>query len=307
MTKFSIVVPCFNAAATLHDTLDSFRNQSLTCWEAIFVDDESTDLTRDILRDAASGDPRIKLAYNVAKGPSTARNLGAMIFARGDIIAFCDADDVWSPTKLAELESAFRDPTVDGAYGQIAFFSNCPEDASVFSTVPESDLTIPMLLGENPACTMSNIAVRRTVFAASAGFAEGLIHNEDLEWLIRLVGGGARIVGIDSCQTYYRASPHGLSADLTNMAKSREVALLSAARFGFAPTPTANAIYLRYLARRALRLGHGRTDALKFAVQGLLVSPSGFFGSPKRGVLTMAGAILSLFLPRCLNQRIFSR
>lgn len=307
MPKFSIVIPCFNAAQTLPETLDSLRAQTCPSWEAICVDDGSTDLTCEIIRDAAARDPRIKLAFNVSKGPSTARNLGAKVLASGDIIAFCDADDVWSPTKLAELDVAFADPEVDGAYGQIAFFTKNPHEASVFSTVPRTDLSIPMLLGENPVCTMSNMAVRRMTFIASQGFKKDIIHNEDLEWLIRLVGAGARVIGIDKCQTYYRASAHGLSADLSSMAQSREIALQSAAYFGFAPTPWANAIHLRYLARRALRLGHGRADALKFALQGLWASPSGFFSSPKRGFLTIAGAIVSLVLPGRLNQFIFSR
>lgn len=307
MPEFSIIIPCFNAANTLAETLDSIRAQTCTSWEAICVDDGSTDLTREILRDAVAADPRIKLAFNVAKGPSAARNLGAKVLSTGELIAFCDADDVWSPTKLAELKVAFANPEVDGAYGQIAFFNKDPHEASVFSTVPRADLSIPMLLGENPVCTMSNVAVRRSAFNASNGFRKDIVHNEDLEWLIRLVGGGARVVGINRCQTYYRASPHGLSADLTSMAQSREVALQSAANFGFAPTPSANAIHLRYLARRALRLGHGRADALKFAVQGIRVSPSGFFSSPKRGALTLAGAIISPVLPRRLNQIIFSR
>ena len=307
MPKFSIVIPCFNAATTLAATLDSIRAQTCASWEIICVDDGSTDLTRDIVRDAASEDQRIKGVANLAKGPSSARNMGARIFARGEIIAFCDADDIWSPTKLAELDAAFSDPDVDGAFGKIAFFNDDPKDATVYSTVPANDLTIPMLLGENPVCTMSNIAVRRGAFVVSDGFNTDLVHNEDLEWLIRLVGGGARIVGINSCQTYYRASPRGLSADLKDMARSRQIALKSAARFGFAPTAMADAIYLRFLARRALRLGYGRFEALKYALRGVCISPKGFFSSPRRGGLTLIGAFVSLFLPNRLNQVIFSR
>ena len=307
MPKFTIIIPCFNAANTILETLDSIRAQTCASWEAICIDDGSTDLTRDLVLDAANQDPRIKLIQNIGKGPSVARNHGAKAFATAGFLAFCDADDIWVPTKLAELEIAFADETVDAVYGKIVFFNDDPKEASVFSTVPAGDLTIPMLLGENPVCTMSNISVRTDVFLATGGFDQGIVHNEDLEWLIRLVGGGACVVGIDLCQIYYRASKHGLSADLSKMEISREVALQSATAFGFTPTPTANAIYFRYLARRSLRLGHARGDALKFALKGLRSSPAGFFSSPKRGALTLIGAITSVVLPIGISQFVFSR
>lgn len=307
MPDFSIIIPCYNAQDTILETLDSMRAQTCTSWEVICVDDGSTDLTRDLILDARKSDRRIKLAPNVAKGPSTARNLAAKAYATGEILAFCDADDVWTPTKLKELEIVFADPTVDAAYGKIGFFKDDPTKVSVFSTIPHGDLTIPMLVGENPVCTMSNIAVRKQAFLATGGFNKDIVHNEDLEWLIRLVGEGARVVGIDLCQVFYRASQHGLSADLTNMELSRQVVLQTAMLYGFKATPSANAIYLRYLARRALRLGQARRDALKFAAKGIITSPAGFFNSPRRGALTLIGALSTLILPARVSQFIFSR
>lgn len=307
MPKFTIIIPCFNAANTILDTLNSIRAQTCTSWEAICIDDGSTDLTRELILDARKQDSRIKLAPNIAKGPSIARNLAAKAYAQGEILAFCDADDVWSQSKLTELEIAFADSTVDAAYGQIAFFKDHPAQATAFSTIPEGNLTIPMLLGENPVCTMSNIAVRTDVFLASGGFDKDIVHNEDLEWLIRLVGGGACVVGIDLCQVFYRASQQGLSSDLNNMQSSRDVALQSALLYGFKPTPDANAIYYRYLARRALRLRQARGHALKFAIKGVRTSPAGFFSSPRRGALTLLGAIASLVLPASLTHFVFSR
>ena len=307
MPKFSVIIPCFNAADTILETLASIRAQTHPSWEVGCADDGSTDLTCALIRDAQKTDPRITLVHNTGNGPSTARNSGAMTHATGDILAFCDADDLWSPTKLAELDQAFQDPAVDGAFGQIAFFATDPAKATVFSTVPAGDLTIPMLLGENPVCTMSNISLRSTAFVATGGFDEDIVHNEDLEWLIRLLGAGARVIGITSCQTYYRARANGLSADLAKMNASRRVALATAASFGFATTPAADAIYMRYLTRRALRLGQSRRDALRFALQGLRISPAGFFNSPRRGALTLIGALSALVLPRPICKFVFAR
>lgn len=307
MPQFSIVIPCYNAANTLVETLDSIRAQTFTDWEVICVDDGSTDLTTDLIADAARRDHRIKLAFNLRKGPSEARNLGAKHLSTGDIIAFCDADDIWAPEKLAGLADAFRDPKTDGAFGQIAFFMNDPQTARVFSTVPKGQLTIERLLGENPVCTMSNLSIRRSCFVQSGGFDPSIIHNEDLEWLIRVVGKGMHIIGVETFHVWYRTSPTGLSSDLSAMQAGRQRALDTAAGLGFSAKKQSQAIHLRYLARRALRLGLARRVAFGFAVAGFLQSPSGFLTPPKRGVLTFVGAFGNLFLPRRLSHALFSK
>ncbi|MBY6142292.1 glycosyltransferase [Leisingera daeponensis] len=307
MPYFSAVIPSFNAAATIRETLAGLQAQTCADWEAVVVDDGSMDETRTLVRAAAAADARIRLVRNPGKGPSAARNFGALEHACGDVIAFCDADDIWHRDKLSQLRASFRQGAVDGAYGRIGFFRANPANARVFSTVPVQDLTIAMLLGENPVCTMSNFAVRRRVFAATGGFDEAMVHNEDLEWLIRLVGGGARVSGIDSLHTYYRTSVEGLSADLEAMRSGREQAIATAAGFGVVPSATSHAIHHRYLARRALRLNGAPAFALKQAASGILKSPRGFFSPFRRGGLTLAGSLLAPFLPRPLRRNLFSR
>lgn len=305
MPMFSIILPCYNAQATILDTLDSLCAQTVRDWEAICVDDGSGDATIKLVLEAARKDRRITIMPNPGKGPSLARNFGAKL-ARGSVLAFCDADDLWVPTKLAELASAFEDPRLDGAYGRIGFFNSDPADAKVFSTVPDGDVSIQMLLGENPVCTMSNFALRASVFECSGGFDSTMVHNEDLEWLIRLVGQGARIVGLPFLQTMYRTTVGGLSTDLNAMDAGRARAIATAARFGVQPTAQSHAIHQRYLARRALRLGDGRSRALRHAITGLRHSPTGFFKPVRRGTLTLAGACGALALPRSIRQSLFS-
>jgi glycosyltransferase involved in cell wall biosynthesis len=307
MMKFTVVIPCYNAAATLPATLASITAQTHPEWEVICVDDGSTDATCAIVSAMSAQDQRVKLVSNPRKGPSDARNHGASYAASGTVIAFCDADDIWSHTKLDELATVFADNTVDAAYGQVAFFQGASESACTFSTVPRGPLTIPMLLGENPVCTMSNISVRQSLFAATGGFDATIVHNEDLEWLIRLVGEGARIIGTPHRQTWYRASAGGLSSNLQAMAAGRQTALQTAAGFGHTPDRAAEAVHQRYLSRRSLRLGQGRADALRYAVRGLLFSPAAFFSTPRRGLLTLMGACAALVMPRGLSRLLFAR
>ena len=302
----SVVIPAFNAAGTLPATLRSLARQDAACWEAVVVDDGSHDGTPELVERAMAADGRIRLLRNPRKGPSAARNHGAAE-ARGGLIACCDADALWQPQKLRRMADVFADTTVDAAYGRIGFFSHAPEDARVFSTVPRGDLDIRTLTGENPVCTMSNLVVRSDRFHASGGFDETLVHNEDLEWLIRLVGSGERVVGVDETLVWYRNSSFGLSADFAAMRRGRAAALDAARRFGVTPDARAEAIHLRYLARRALRLDAGRGLALRLASEGLARSPRGFLSDPRRGGLTMLGALVAPVLTRSMRRALFAR
>ncbi|MFD0979512.1 glycosyltransferase family 2 protein [Tropicimonas aquimaris] len=307
MPLFTVVIPCYNAAGTLPETLASLSAQSLTHWEAICVDDGSTDGTAALIDRIAETDPRIRRIANPGKGPSAARNHAALELARGDWIAFLDADDIWSTEKLARTHAACLASDHDACFSRIAFFDTEPAAARVFSTVPATPLGIDDLLGENPVCTMSNLTVRRDVFAATGGFDEDMVHNEDLEWLIRLVGQGYRLGGLQDLLVWYRASPTGLSADLDRMRQGRAAALATARRFGAVPAPRHEAVHLRYLARRALRLQSGRVLPLRLALSGIRTSPTGFFSDPRRGALTALAAALSPLLPRQLSRTLFAR
>ncbi|RVV96572.1 glycosyltransferase family 2 protein [Mesobaculum littorinae] len=310
MPQVSIVLPCYNAADTLQATLDSLLAQTRTDWEAICVDDGSTDATRTILADAALRDRRIRLMRNPGRGPSAARNAGAQA-AQGRILAFLDADDLWAPQKIDRLVAAFAGtgsgPATDGVFARVAFFRTDPAAPGTVSARPQATLDVATLLGENPVCTMSNLALRRDLFVEAGGFDEGMVHAEDLELLIRLVGGGARIQGLDEVLVSYRTSAAGLSSDLSAMAAGRAAALATARRLGHSPCRRAEAIHLRYLARRALRLSAGRVTALTLALRGLRASPRGFFSPPRRGGLVAAGALAALVLPRPVNRALFAR
>jgi len=106
MPLVSVVVPSHNRARLLRRTLRSILAQHLTDLEVVLVDDGSTDETPQITNGA---DPRIVVIRNQEPGGvSAARNRG-IAAARGEWIAFCDDDDLWSPDKLSrQLMAAER-------------------------------------------------------------------------------------------------------------------------------------------------------------------------------------------------------
>ena len=219
---------------------------------------------------------------NPGVGPSAARNHGAASVARGKIVAFCDADDIWSPEKLWQLHRFFISSKADGAYGQVAYFDQSPSTVRRTSTVLNGALTVPALLRDNPVCTLSNLAMRRDVFRASGGFDEGMVQHADLDFLVRVVDGGAEIQGIDTLQVWYRRSRTGLTANLIAERQGRVQALATAKRLGYLPCAHAEAQHLRRLASRALRIGAGPVKAMKLAAAGLAESPQGFLSQPAK-------------------------
>ena len=98
MPRVSLVVPAYNVASTIGDTLKSLLSQTFTDFELIIVDDGSSDRTVEIIDKFA--DPRIRLIRQRNRGLAGAHNTG-IAAANGQFIGFCDADDLWLPQKLS--------------------------------------------------------------------------------------------------------------------------------------------------------------------------------------------------------------
>lgn len=97
----SVVVPAFNAAKTISETLRSISQQTYSALEIVVVDDGSTDETADIARRHGEVDPRMRVVTKSNGGVASARNAGIGC-TRGAFVAFIDADDLWHPTKIAK-------------------------------------------------------------------------------------------------------------------------------------------------------------------------------------------------------------
>lgn len=97
----SIIIPAYNRARFLPETLDSVLVQSISDVECIVVDDGSTDGTKDIVERFCARDPRVRYLRQENRGPSAARNYG-LTEARGRFIQFLDSDDIIVADKLAK-------------------------------------------------------------------------------------------------------------------------------------------------------------------------------------------------------------
>ena len=101
--RISVVIPMYNSAATIGDALASLHAMTFTDWEAICIDDASTDTTVDLVKGLIDADERIRLIeLSENQGPSAARNRG-MDEACGDYLAFLDSDDAYTPSAFERL------------------------------------------------------------------------------------------------------------------------------------------------------------------------------------------------------------
>ncbi|UWQ98430.1 glycosyltransferase [Rhodobacteraceae bacterium S2214] len=307
MPRFSVVIACYNATETLAETLASLQSQDEQDWEAICVDDGSTDATLDMLHAAAASDPRIHVIGKPNEGPSIARNVGAAS-ANADWIAFLDSDDIWVPQKLSHIaQVAATSPEADGIYGRIAFFEDSSAADTTTSTVKAGQTSLEDLLGENPVCTLSNLCVRRAAFLELKGFREDMRYSEDLEFLVRFVASGKTLVATPFVLVRYRASNNGLSANLMQMHEGWREAVASAGHeIADAQRDRAEALHLRYLARRALRLNIPPKSAFQLALAGFKLSPLAFLGDGHRGPATFVSCLFAPLIPAPLRRSFFA-
>jgi teichuronic acid biosynthesis glycosyltransferase TuaG len=120
VNKVSVVIPNYNCADFIGQTIESVLGQTYTNWELLIADDQSTDASLEVIKKYVAQDSRIKLLINEnreknARGAASARNC-ALKHVSGEYVAFLDSDDLWHPTKLAEQLQFMTLQKVDFSY-----------------------------------------------------------------------------------------------------------------------------------------------------------------------------------------------
>ena len=210
----SIITPAYNAAAFLSETMASVVAQTWPDFEALIVDDNSSDDTLSIARRWERTDPRIRVFTRPHGGPSASRNT-AIAEARGRYIALLDSDDLWHPTFLQTQLSVLRDrPTAadvvtGNAYNMGGGLDGQPMNPAG-STCREISL-LEILERETSVFIMS--VFRRTIVDRIGGFDETLPLNEDYDFWIRAAHAGFVFVHNPMPLGYYRRRPDSMSAN----------------------------------------------------------------------------------------------
>lgn len=292
--RVSVIIPCCNAERTIGETLASAASQTLRMIEIIVVDDGSHDRSAEIVSEFAMTDRRVVLHRQSNGGVSAARNRG-IAMSRAPVIAFLDADDLWLPEALAaHIDHLDARPEVGASFARIRFMNHDGTETSTISTGRIEDLKPQHLLCENPTSTTSTWVVRRAIFDDVGGFDETLNHAEDQEFLFRMLALSSwKLSGLDRVLVHYRANANGLSSDFSYMEGGWRQ-LMSRARH-HAPDlvatyeARATAVMMRYLARRAIRLRAGYSQAAHYMGRCLRADWRLAFAEPRRTILTLLG------------------
>lgn len=223
----SILIPCYNKAEFLTETLESVLNQIYTHWECILVNDGSTDDTERIAKSFCEKDNRFRYFLKKNEGVSSARNFGIQK-ARGDFFIFLDSDDILADFSLSKRLAFFRQyPEQDGIVFSTHFFEyDAQNPGLLFNSDPEIESEanyLSLFLNYRFAWqTMSPIWRRKVI--EKVAFRTDLRLLEDVVFHIEILFlEGIKIKRVHLVDNYYRVLPtktHAIPGKATEMSKS---------------------------------------------------------------------------------------
>ena len=221
----AVVIPAYNAAATLAVTLESLLSQTMCRFEAVITDDGSTDATFEVAAQFARRDSRLKVVRQSNRGPAEARNAG-IHQTRAPFIAALDADDIWHRTFLEKLCSTLQ----RGGRDTVAAYANSriiDMEDRVLRSAPahrHSGWVFNQLLVENFVGNGSAMMFRREPLLQVGAYEPRLHYCEDWLMALRLSACG-KVAAVPEYLVGYRAVPGARSENTLQMRRSRLAAL----------------------------------------------------------------------------------
>jgi len=206
----------YNNTNVIKETINSVLNQTYSNWELLLVDDASSDQTINTVKPFTETDPRIKLfQHSQNKGAAEARNLGTKM-AKGNYIAFLDADDLWKENKLELQVNQLINNSTDVSFGTYEWIDS--KSKPLHKRVEAlKQLSYNKLLKANYIGNLTGIYNCEKL---------GKIYTKDLKkrqdwllWLEALKRSDKPAIGITETIAYYRITQGSLSSNKTNLIK----------------------------------------------------------------------------------------
>jgi glycosyltransferase involved in cell wall biosynthesis len=210
----SVIIPTYNHAQFVRETLESIFAQTYTNTEVIVINDSSVDETETVLL------PFIRMGWvryyrQENKGMAGARNLGIEA-AQGKYVAFLDDDDRWPPDKLAwQVQGLEENPQAVLIYGTMRSFGEGPEKNSPGGTAPSGEVWREFLR-QNWIFSPGQTLMRAETVRAVGGFDGSLWGSDDWDLYIRLAAQGEFIFQ-DRLALHYRMHQANASRDSWKM------------------------------------------------------------------------------------------
>jgi len=228
MPKVSIIIPTYNRALLLNETLESVMKQTYTNWECIVVDDGSTDGTNDLLAVYCEKDTRFQYYIRPderIKGASTCRNIG-LENAVGEFIQFLDSDDLISSNKLAEQVKLLKDcPENVIATCKWGRFKSNINDSTNFENLKSYDNFQDMLFFLDALAVSkgyfppNSYLIKASIIKKAGLWNEHLSINDDGEFMMRIISNTDKIYFASNAIAYYRWTDNTNLSNFNNIQK----------------------------------------------------------------------------------------
>lgn len=221
----SVIVPAWNAEATLRETLRSVGRQTHRSIEILIVDDGSTDGTATVAQEFCAAEPRARLIRKQNGGVASARNAG-IAEAKGDWVAPIDADDLWHPSKIEkQLAAAVAAPEPPGFV--YCWYRKIDEHGDVIASGPRwafNGRAFERIAYRNPVENGSSLLLSRLAALSVGGYDESLRASaaqgcEDVMIQLR-VARDHPIAAVPEYLVGYRVRSDSMSGDTGQMLRS---------------------------------------------------------------------------------------
>jgi glycosyltransferase involved in cell wall biosynthesis len=216
----SVIIPAYEVAAFIAETLDSVFAQTFTDYEVILVNDGSLD-TDDLEVALQPYADRIRYFKQENAGAGVARNQGLRA-ARGDLIAFLDADDLWQPNYLEEQLKFLREHDCELVCADALIFGDSADADQTYmewlmdAAPATGEVTFLDLVSAERSLITSGVVVRRQLILEVGLFDEALRNAQDFDLWLRLARHGARLAYQRQVLLRYRCRQNSLTGDATN-------------------------------------------------------------------------------------------
>ena len=252
----SIVMPAYNVASYIGEALKSVFNQVFSDFEVIVVNDGSPD-TVELERALEPYMSRIHYIKQKNLGAGAARN-EALRAARGEFVAFLDADDLWLPNYLEEQLGFIREHGVDLVCADAMHFGDSPLAGKTYMEVYmekaplQGEVTFLGLVSAEQSLITSGIVARRAPIIEVGFFDERLRNSQDFDLWLRLARHGCQLAYQKQLLLRYRCHENSLSGDEINRT-TRQLRVYDKIESAFDLTPDERPSVLRAIERcRAL-------------------------------------------------------
>ncbi len=210
--KLTVIIPAYNCAGYIEETLASVFNQTRKPYEILVVNDGSTDNTADVV----SKYPAVRLINKTNQGPSETRNRGIQE-SSGNWIAFLDSDDMWHPEKIEKVEQYIAaNPQTDMI--STAFYIGNEES---WKKITPRRLYNPrdsffIQLYRRSFIATSSVVIKKEILMKTGGFDTELLVAEDLDLYLRVALANANFHYFQEHLLYYRSHGESITSNPLN-------------------------------------------------------------------------------------------